>query len=284
MKDTAILKAVEKSGKKIHQLSKKIRKNFDDDDIHDFRVEVKKLRALLRLLAFQSRKHQPDITKKIKSFYSYIGMVRNHRLQRQYTGNFITEHQLAVPDTYMQMLDVEEAYWKTQALQLMDGTNFLNDIAKIKKELPGKLTQPAIDQFVKAKLKDLSKYKTGLPADDALHSIRKVFKDFQYNWHFIKKDAHLPANFSNIEEIKTFTELIGAFMDTEVQASSLQLFDESTVKDADELKTLQQLTATCQQKKTTLKQQVIAAIQLLPIPAKKQKHKKVKDSLVMAED
>ncbi len=282
MKQKEIVKTVEKSGKRIHRLFKKIGKDFDDEDIHDFRVEIKTLRAFLRLLAFESGHYQPSIPKKIKAFYGCIGMIRNHRLQRQYTSNFIQEHQLAMPATYLQMLDTEEAFWKQQALKLMDDTNFSDEVATIEKKLPGKLTKSAVHWFIKAKLKDVNRYKLQLEADDTLHSVRKVIKDFQYTWPYIRKHVHLPAGISNIKEIKTATDLLGSFMDKVVQASSIQLFDKSTVQDEAELKTVQQLEAVCWQEKAELKRRVIAAIQLPDIPAKKPELKKLTGSIAAA--
>jgi len=284
MKDKEIVKAVEKSGKRIQQLAKRIEKDFDDKAIHGFRVEIKTLRAFLRLLSFESGTHQPAIPKKIKTFYSHIGMVRNHRLQRQYTSKFAQEHGLAVPTTYLQMLDREEAHWKQQASKLLDAIDFVDELAKIEEKLPGKLTKTAIHWFVKAKLNELNRYQIKLDDDDALHSIRKGLKDFQYDWSFIKKHAQLPAGIANSKEIKTVTTLIGAFMDAGVQLSAIQQFDTITVTDAAELKTLQQMEAASQHQNADLKQQVIAAIEALDLAAKKPKAKKATNSLIVAAD
>lgn len=49
MKEKEIAEVVEGRFKTIKKLSHKIIKEFNADDIHDFRVEVKKLRAFLQL-------------------------------------------------------------------------------------------------------------------------------------------------------------------------------------------------------------------------------------------
>ena len=60
MEHKEIEQIIKKYFKKLHHLLGQIEKDFDPEAIHHFRVQVKKLRALLRLLAteLQDRRFQ----------------------------------------------------------------------------------------------------------------------------------------------------------------------------------------------------------------------------------
>ena len=68
MKQKEIIEIVEHRFKTIHKLDYKIIKEFDANDIHDFRVEVKKLRAFLRLANIKKEVDGPLIPKLLKHF------------------------------------------------------------------------------------------------------------------------------------------------------------------------------------------------------------------------
>ena len=89
MKGKAIIEIAEERFKTIHKLFHQIIKEFNVDDIHDFRVEVKKLRAFLRLLDSEKEIEGPLIPKLLKTFYGYIGIIRNIQLHKHNLFKYI---------------------------------------------------------------------------------------------------------------------------------------------------------------------------------------------------
>ena len=70
MKEKEIVEIIEDRFKKIDTLAHIILNDFDEEAIHDLRVEVKKLRAFLRLL---------DIKKDLLKFSWYYAMLLRHQ-------------------------------------------------------------------------------------------------------------------------------------------------------------------------------------------------------------
>ena len=67
MKEKEIVEIIEDRFKKIDTLAHIILNDFDEEAIHDLRVEVKKLRAFLRLLDIK-KDGEPIIPKLLKKF------------------------------------------------------------------------------------------------------------------------------------------------------------------------------------------------------------------------
>ena len=107
MKEKEIVGVVKDSFKTINKLSHKIIKEFTADDIHDFRVEVKKMRAFLRLLDTEKEMERPLIPKLLKTFYGYIGIIRNIQLHRHHLFKYISDYKIEKPKEYLMILDAE---------------------------------------------------------------------------------------------------------------------------------------------------------------------------------
>ena len=98
------------------------------ESIHEFRTEIKKLRAFLRLLNVEIDDDRLKISKKMKTFYGYAGTIRNLQLQLKnmyaYTGN----PQYTVSETYIEYLKKIIEKWKANAIEFMEPkNNFYND-------------------------------------------------------------------------------------------------------------------------------------------------------------
>src|SRR6516162_822833 len=102
MKGKEINEIIEDKFKTLSKLSQKITRKFD---IHDFRVEVKKLRAFLRLLDIKKRNDEPIIPKLLKTFYGYIGIIRNIQLYKHSLFKYITDHNIDKPEKYLTLLN-----------------------------------------------------------------------------------------------------------------------------------------------------------------------------------
>jgi CHAD domain-containing protein len=227
MNQREISAVINKRFKKIEVLFHKIISGFEMESIHEFRTQIKKLRAFLRLLNVEiDDDNQLKIPKRIKAFYAYSGTIRNLQLQGENMCAYIGNPGYTVAEIYIDYLKKIIEKWKDNAIEF-EGlkNNFYNDEKKILKQLPGKLRKGYAKKFLQNKLNVLASLIKKLPDDDALHCIRKLLKDILYNWTLIKQYSKLlPPDFSEEEKIKSFTELLGLFMDKRTAINLLETY------------------------------------------------------------
>ena len=111
------------------------------ESIHEFRTEIKKLRAFLRLLNVEiDDDSKLKISKKMKTFYGYAGTIRNLQLQLKNMDAYIGNPRYTVTETYLEYLKKLLKNGKRMPWNLWDRkTISLNDKKKILKQLPLKL-------------------------------------------------------------------------------------------------------------------------------------------------
>ena len=89
MKSTDIKKGkwqadLEERFSKIYTLLQKIDNHFENNDIHDYRVEIKKLKALIRLFNFTaSESITCRFPKKLNKIYKALGHLREWQIQEK---------------------------------------------------------------------------------------------------------------------------------------------------------------------------------------------------------
>ncbi len=206
----------------MNKLFHKINSEFNADDIHDFRVEVKKLRAFLRLLTACRRITVPLIPMHIKTFYGYVGIIRNIQLHRHNVFKYICDNKIEKPEEYLKLLEAEENYWKNEVNILLKENFEKNEEKFLIKNLPDKLEKPAIKKFAKNKLKKLIQELHHLPNDEAFHAVRKTLKDFLYTNEYVTDNVELPVMIADKEDLKVITTQLGDFRDKCIQIEFLQ--------------------------------------------------------------
>jgi CHAD domain-containing protein len=96
----------------IRKHTHKIPVHLSREIVHDIRVEIKKLRAFLKLLrAEPGSSDLLKIRRRLKAFYGYLGIIRDIELQEQLITELVNED-LAAIDTYMHQLHSESQGWK----------------------------------------------------------------------------------------------------------------------------------------------------------------------------
>jgi CHAD domain-containing protein len=224
MKQKKIAAVINKRFKKTDKVFCKIISGFEMESIHEFRTEIKKLRAFFRLLNVEINDDSKlKIPKKMKAFYGYAGTIRNLQLQLK---NIFAYSQYIATETYIDYLKKIIEKWEGNAIEFTGPeNNFYRDEKKIIQNLPGKLRKASVKKFLRNKMNELASLVKDLPDDDVLHSIRKLLKDILYNWAFIKRYCKLlPSVFSEEEKIKSFTELLGLFLDKRIGINLLETY------------------------------------------------------------
>lgn len=226
MKRKRIAVVAGKGFKKINNIFNEIIGRFDVESIHDFRTEMKKLRAFLRLLNFETGDDTLKISKNIKTFYGYAGTIRNLQLQLKAMTDYPAGAQYAAIDNYVDYLKKIIGKWEENIMEFAAKKNDLSTgKKKLIKKLPHKLSKSAAKIFLQNKMGELACLLKELPDDEALHSIRKLFKDISYTWSFVKRyNKLLPHDLSDKEKVKSFTALIGLFLDKRIGIILLETY------------------------------------------------------------
>ena len=230
MKKDEISTVVKNSFKKIDKLFHKIIIDFEAEDIQEFRVEIKKLRAFFRLLDMEANGTiQFKITRKMKTFYGYIGIIRNIQLHVEKINGYCENSADNLPVSYITKLEKELEYWKKNTTEFMDfHNNFYNDEDKIIKGLPDKLRKTSVKKFVHYIAYELQKLLVHSD-DETLHSIRKLLEDIVYNWASVQPYfVPLSAGLCREEEIGSLIEMLGFFRDKCIDVTLLQTYYEDS--------------------------------------------------------
>lgn len=226
MKKNEIDEFIENRFKKIARYFHKTIDSFGNDDIREFRSEIKKLKAFLHLLNMESEDGQSyRITKRMKTIYGYLGVVQNFQLQLKKTNEYVKKSSRNLPVHYITMLKKELEFWEKTSKDFIDANyDFANDKIEILSTFPEKLTKKSIRKFIHYTLYELQ-VMSGHLDDYSLDSIRKFIEDIYYNYTFIKPFiSPQPTSLFDEETINECLKLFGDFRDKCMAITLLQTF------------------------------------------------------------
>ncbi len=217
MKQSEIIKLFDKRFKKIRKHYGGLLEDFEVEEIHSFRLEMKKLRAFIRLVNISlPGKKTVKINKKIKSFYNTTGDIRNLQLHQQRINHICNGLLLTKPICYLQALHNEEMQQKQKARQLAKKISFDRFKEKILGSVHDKLkAKPARAFVIQKKLALFELLSLQYYHDEALHDIRKTLKDLLYDWTYIDSFTTLllPPSFLKEKNIESITNKLGNYHD-----------------------------------------------------------------------
>jgi CHAD domain-containing protein len=219
MKQKIITSVIKKRFNTIQAYITQMMVDFEEEAVHDFRTEIKKLRAFLRLLN-TARNNQVSISKKIKVYYWYAGNIRNLQLHIK----SINEWQGDKPAVYLASVNKQVESLQGALRSLHSPSNF-DDPKKIIHNWKAKPARPFVKKFVYEKVDEFSQLLTQIKEDEILHAILKLLKDLLYNWKYVKEyTSLLPAAISTKKQIAAITEILGEFCDRNVGIHLLETY------------------------------------------------------------
>ena len=228
--------------------------NFATEDIHQFRIEVKKLRAFLR-----SIKTELKLPKRLRKFYDTIGIVRNLQLQQQRIAKVVTETGDSLPSKYLSTINVEAITNIKKAKKIIKKRKtFKKEEKSIINIFTKKIERPTIKKFFNSEADLLNKQLLlNQPGDETLHSIRKILKDILYTQPYINKKTRttLLPWLSGQPNVKLITELLGGFQDARTSLNYLRPHYTDEIPEC-ELLLLKSIEKKWQREKENIKQQV----------------------------
>lgn len=167
--------------KKLHQHINKIAVHFDTEDIHQFRITYKKLRAFFRMLSLQNNIEKAITpSKKLKKVYTLLGTIRDLQLQQQRT--IASNKNLKKIAPYINLLQQQIDKLKPELLNLVKEKPVAKSKNKIAAKLPEKISPEGFKKFAQQKWQAIHHIlATGNFSDENIHTIRKLLKDLLYN-------------------------------------------------------------------------------------------------------
>lgn len=220
----AILSIIRRHAQKLNRLARRIVIKYKAEDIHDFRVGTKKLRAFLRLVSPAGGRLR--LPKRLRIFYKETGVLRNLQLQRECWLKLSAATQDKQLQTVVSRLDEELILAKHRVAALVrNGQRAFGDpVARLEADLPPRLTQAHKHRFLAAKLQLLHPANIPQnPNDDQLHCLRKSIKDLLDTWDYLGGSGRkqVGALLGGRKKIKDAAQLLGDYLDVRLRLESL---------------------------------------------------------------
>jgi len=173
--------------KKLQEQCKKVVKHCTIENIHQFRVEYKKMRSFLRMISHNKKAGKEiKIPEKIKKAYRVSGAIRDLQLQRGRITNAVKGvHEK--PRAYLTLLQKKINDLKPALCEILLTKSITENRKKTDAADLRKLSLTDFKLFAQKKWEIIySIIATGHFIDDNLHSIRKHLKDLFYNLKLYK--------------------------------------------------------------------------------------------------
>lgn len=274
MNTSDIIDGYETRFQKLSKFYNKALEDFQANDIHLFRVEMKKLRAFIRLINLTVPGKQHKIPKPLKSFYHIAGNIRNLQLHELRIVNLSNDLFIQSPTSYLQFLQDEEKSMKKKARQTADDISLKDFEKKLIKESPDQLSKEIKNVFVQKRKQRLEELLT-LPFyyDEGLHEVRKILKDLMYDYKYLENTivAKLPSGINQVKAMRTLTTALGDFHDLCVALFLVSAVYIDRMENTDEIEIISDLKAQLQLRKEDMKTEIITRLQPLKQQVDKEK-------------
>lgn len=267
MKKNEIDAFIQTRFKKIDRYFHKSISNFETEHIRQFRAEIKRLKVFLHLINMESEDGPSyHITRRMKTIYSYFGIIRNLQLQLKKINEYVKSSDAVIPAFYINMLEKELEYWKKLSHDFIDNDySFMKDKQEIMAVLPDKLNKKSIQKFVYYTVYELNSF-AGRTDHEALESMRKFIEDIYYNYEFINPFFDEPQQ--NLFNEKAIDKCLALFENFRNQSAALILLQSFSDKlDEQEKPLLKEMENDWMKEKIDLKIKLIVALNSMDIKA-----------------
>src|SRR5258708_1356666 len=175
-----IIHIIQKKFGRIRDAFRRVIVHFEGPDIHAFRIEIKKLRAFLRLLAIgKNRFGRLRLPKHLHRLYLLGGKIRDLQLQQEHISEAFKGKEESLPHSYLHLLRMEESTHILMAATLArNKLSIKKEEKKVRRALPLALRGKIRIRFVRMQVVRLERLAGSIvPMQDEIqHSIRKLLK------------------------------------------------------------------------------------------------------------
>jgi len=190
----------EKMGK-LQQFAHRASIAHDSEDIHQFRVTYKKLRALLRMA--NATGHKKDIQQVLKKLYAAAGVIRDLQIHHQTVSDYFLQYN-TLPEKYLQHIQQEITSGIYAFRKVYKQVSFSRAKKLVLRHLPRKLSREKLIKWHKTNTDAIKEAADSRLQDEQIHEIRKHIKDLLYTESYI----------SSANNYKDTAHILGDFMDS----------------------------------------------------------------------
>jgi len=185
------------------------------DAVHDWRVDYKKLRAIIRMASAEDEKIEIPLS--LKDIYTISGEIRDRQMQLERLKEWFGS-EIFFPPAYTQFIKQGITEYGDQLQPLTENDAVLKiSHHKLKTMFASKVSKKTILSFLQDQLYEIRNilwltYKK----DDYLHSCRKHLKDLQYVIDAIGKDEFDKSDLNGLpsfEDLQLAAQELGNFND-----------------------------------------------------------------------
>jgi len=240
---------------------------FDKEDIHELRVNYKKLRAFIRLLQedADSSKHL-SIPESIKNVYQAGAEVRDRQLFLDFINASIKNVTEALPQ-FVSGINKDLFKAKEKLVKEIEDASFKDAESKIKKSLPSFLHDEAIHRFVHRKVAAVQLILLSLENDEDLHGIRKHLKDLLYVIRIYEQEwgISFPIQAWKSEKLlNDLTSALGDYNDLSIAYTFLETVSNEQLPEQEQ-SVLTGLKEKVSKKKTSMQQELMNKVRSLKL-------------------
>lgn len=227
MQEKDIKHIIQSTFLRIDKLLNRIEEDFDQEAIHDFRVDIKKLRAFLRLINYEPTfTGELKLPKQLKNIYVACGSIRDLQLQIDRINVLCKD--TSPPNEYLDLLQktLKSKIRKCKALfkhnQLQKGIDACTIL------LPSVLSKDCFSGFFREKATGCSTIlKSAKITDQSMHSFRKNSKDIIYVYktydEYMETKVPVPIwNKTEFSHALKYAQALGLYNDQCIAISFLQ--------------------------------------------------------------
>lgn len=250
------------------KLTERIPGHFNQKDIHQWRVEYKKLRAFLRMITAAVSDHVPHITPDLKKIYAAAGVVREFQV---FESDFPTRSNTnwnELPIYHSLLLNHLFAA-KEEFVKRTDIFSFEREKARWLIMPPDYLTTDIVQKFVQQRITAIRLILLAPDDDAAFHSIRKHLKDIIYGMRVFTEVWGIPfpvTAWKTDKKLIDATDALGLYND---QCTALSFFEDKYIGElpAEEKNRLLLIKEEWLRQKQSVPPQLIAVIEDLRLSA-----------------
>jgi len=260
MKQKRIKLALEEITSHVAEHCEAVSVHFSEDTIHEFRVSVKMLRAVLRLHRAYSGNKKLRISTRLKTLYDLAGVIRESQLELKVLAACNAD----VP-SYTTYLEQTIARKKAEWLKVADPDIFRKLRRKLNNADYEAMPAEYIGTFLKnnvAAAADILGVKN--PSDHSIHRSRRLLKDVLHLIKFCKhhwKAAERQTKQLPVQQLSKLAEATGRYNDARMRLKHLSSFVINPAL-AEEVKHMEKLRSEEAAKLTAAKRKLLASARL----------------------
>lgn len=172
----------------------------DQDDVHKFRTQVKRLRAMLIMAdsAAGKKQLQKDF-KPVRQIFKKAGDIRSAHINLKLAKQYKVEDDAFIIEQNKLMEDAANAF-------KLNGEKYIEKLKAAHKTIEAAIkpiSDAHINQFYTQQLHHINDSFSNLRFDDSLHECRKWIKILLYNNRLVQPSLHIKINEEYLDDVQT---------------------------------------------------------------------------------